>query len=153
MTYGFVGLGHLGGQLRALLLRAGFALVVCDLDRQAAAPLVAAGARFVATPAETAAQCEVVITCLPSPAASARALDGILEGARPGLVWIEMSTNDRDSILALADKAARRGAATLECPVTGGVHLAASGDITVIVGGDVELFERCRPALSAMGRR
>src|SRR4051794_3556515 len=153
MTYGFVGLGHLGGKLAASLLRAGSDLVVCDLDRQAAAPLIAAGARFAATPAETAAQCEAVITCLPSPAASARALDGILEGARAGLVWIEMSTNDRDSIRAMAEKAARRGAATLECPVTGGVHLAASGEITVIVGGEAELFERFRPALSAMGRR
>ena len=156
MTYGFVGLGHLGGKLAASLLRAGFDLVVCDLDAKAAEPLVAAGARFAATPAEVAACCEAVITCLPSPVASKRVLEGpggILEGARAGLVWIEMSTNDRDSIRAMADIAAQKGVATLECPVTGGVHLAASGEITVIVGGEAELFERHRAALSAMGRR
>ena len=156
MTYGFVGLGHLGGKLAASLVRAGFDLVVCDLDPRSADPLVVAGARFAATPAEVARLCEAVITCLPSPAASARVLEGpggILEGARAGLVWIEMSTNDRDSIRALADKAAQRGVATLECPVTGGVHLAASGEITVIVGGDEDLFARHRPALAAMGRR
>ncbi|MDE3177983.1 MAG: NAD(P)-dependent oxidoreductase [Pseudomonadota bacterium] len=156
MAYGFVGLGNLGGKLAASLARAGFDLVVCDLDPKAAEPLIAAGARFAATPAEVASLCEAVITCLPSPAASARVLEGrggVLEGARPGLVWIEMSTNDRDSIRALAERAAQRGVATLECPVTGGVHLAASGEITVIVGGEADLFERCRPALAAMGRR
>ena len=156
MAYGFIGLGHLGGKLAASLLRAGFDLVICDLDAKAAEPLVAAGAHFAATPAEVAARCEAVITCLPSPVASKRALEGpggILAGARAGLVWIEMSTNDRDSIRALADIAAQKGVATLECPVTGGVHLAASGEITVIVGGDADLFERCRPALAAMGRR
>ncbi len=156
MTYGFVGLGHLGGKLAASLARAGFDLVVCDLDPKAAEPLVAAGARFAATPAEVAACCEAVITCLPSPVASKRVLegpDGILKGARAGLVWIEMSTNDRDSIRAMADIAAQKGVATLECPVTGGVHLAASGEITVIVGGEAELFELHRAALAAMGRR
>ena len=156
MIYGFVGLGHLGGKLATSLARGGFDLVVCDLDPQAVARLVAAGARSAASPAEVAALCDAVITCLPSPSVSARVLEGpggILEGARPGLTWIEMSTNDRDAIRALAEKAAAKGVATLECPVTGGVHLAASGEITVIVGGEAELFARHRPALEAMGRR
>ena len=153
MIYGFVGLGHLGGKLAASLARAGFDLVVCDLDAKAVAALVAAGARSAASPAELAGQCDAVITCLPSPAVSARVLESLLEGARPGLTWIEMSTNDRDTIRALAEKAAAKGVATLECPVTGGVHLAASGEITVIVGGETELFERHRAALAAMGKR
>jgi len=156
MTYGFIGLGNLGGKLAASLVRAGFDLVVYDLDPAAADALAAAGARRAGSPAEVAAASEAVITCLPSPVVSARALegaDGILAGARPGAVWIEMSTNNRDAIVALAAKAAAKGVATLECPVTGGVHLAASGDVAVIVGGDAELFERHRPALAAMGRR
>ncbi len=153
MIYGFVGLGHLGGKLAASLTRAGFDLVVCDLDAKAVAALVAAGARSAASPAELAGQCDAVITCLPSPAVSTRVLESLLEGARPGLTWIEMSTNDRDTIRALAEKAAAKGVATLECPVTGGVHLAASGEITVIVGGEAELFERHRAALAAMGKR
>jgi len=153
MIYGFLGLGHLGAKLAGSLARAGFELVVYDLDPQAAEPLVAAGARLAGSPAEVAAAVDAVVTCLPSPAVSARVLEAVLDGARPGLVWIEMSTNDRDSILALADKAAQKGVATLECPVTGGVHLAATGEVTVIVGGDAELFERHRPALAAMGQR
>jgi 3-hydroxyisobutyrate dehydrogenase len=153
MTYGFVGLGHLGAKLAGSLARAGFPLVVYDLNPQLAEPLVAAGARLAASPAEVAASCEAVVTCLPSPAVSARVLDAMLASPRPGLVWIEMSTNDRDSILALAEKAATHGVATLECPVTGGVHLAATGEVTVIVGGDAALYQRHRPALAAMGNR
>jgi 3-hydroxyisobutyrate dehydrogenase len=156
MIYGFVGLGHLGARLAGARARAGFDLGVCDVDPKAVAALVAAGARSAASPAEVAAEADAVVTCLPSPAVSARVLEGeggILQGARPGLTWIEMSTNDRDSIRALAERAAAKGVATLECPVTGGVHLAASGEITVIVGGDADLFARHKPALEAMGRR
>jgi 3-hydroxyisobutyrate dehydrogenase len=153
MTYGFVGLGNLGGKLAGSLARCGFDLVVYDVHAEAAAPLVAAGARLAGSLAEVAAQCDAVVTCLPSPAVSGRVLDALLGNAKPGLAWIEMSTNDRDSIRAMAARAAAAGVATLECPVTGGVHLAASGEITVIVGGEAALFEAHRPALEAMGRR
>jgi 3-hydroxyisobutyrate dehydrogenase len=153
MTYGFVGLGNLGGKLAGSLARRGFDLVVYDVHAEAAAQLVAAGARLAGSLAELAAQCDAVVTCLPSPAVSGRVLDALLENAKPGLAWIEMSTNDRDSIRAMAARAAAAGVATLECPVTGGVHLAASGEITVIVGGEAALFEQHRPALEAMGRR
>jgi 3-hydroxyisobutyrate dehydrogenase len=156
LRYGFIGLGNLGGKLAASLARNGFELVVNDADPKSAEPLLAAGARWAATPAEVAAQVDGVITCLPSPAVSERVLtapDGVLAGAKPGATWIEMSTIDQDTILRLAGVAAERGVATLETPVTGGVHLAATGEITVIVGGDAELFERHRAAFAAMGRR
>jgi 3-hydroxyisobutyrate dehydrogenase len=156
LRYGFIGLGTLGGKLAASLARNGFELVVNDADPKSAEPLLAAGARWAATPAEVAAQVDGVITCLPSPAVSERVLtapDGVLAGAKPGATWIEMSTIDQDTILRLAGVAAERGVATLETPVTGGVHLAATGEITVIVGGDAELFERHRAAFAAMGRR
>ena len=78
-------------------------------------------------------------------------LDQILTTAKPGLTWIEMSTLGRDDILRLSAKAAEHGVNCIECPVTGGVHLAASGDITVLVGGDQALFDLHRPALQAMG--
>jgi 3-hydroxyisobutyrate dehydrogenase len=156
MRYGFIGLGNLGGKLAASLARNGFDLVVNDADPKSAEPLLAAGARWAATPAEVAAQVDGVITCLPSSAVSERVLtgpEGVLAGAKPGATWIEMSTIDQDTILRLAAVAAERGVATLETPVTGGVHLAATGEITVIVGGDAELFERHRAAFAAMGRR
>jgi 3-hydroxyisobutyrate dehydrogenase len=102
-----------------------------------------------------AREVDAIITCLPSPAVSEHVLtgpQGILAGAKPGATWIEMSTNDQDAVLRMAGLAAERGVSTLEAPVTGGVHLAATGAITVIVGGDGHVFEQHRPAFAAMGR-
>jgi 3-hydroxyisobutyrate dehydrogenase len=92
-----------------------------------------------------------LITCLPSPKASAAVLDAALPALRAGTVWIEMSTNDFPVIEALAARAAAAGVETLACPVTGGVHRAEAGDITILVGGTQDVFERHRPALQAMG--
>jgi 3-hydroxyisobutyrate dehydrogenase len=153
MRYGFIGLGNLGGKLAGSLLRKGFDLTVNDRDRAQAEPLLAAGAKWADSPAETAENVDAVITCLPSPTISERVLEQILAAAKPGLTWIEMSTNDRDTILRLSERAKTFGVGTLETPVTGGVHLAASGEITVIVGGDAELFETHRGAFEAMGKR
>jgi len=155
MHYAYIGLGHLGGKLASCLLRAGFALTVHDRNRPAADPLIAAGAAWAATPREAAAEVDAVITCLPSPAATQAVLtgkDGVLAGLRAGGTWIEMSTLDRDSIVHFAATAEACGVRTLECPVTGGVHLAAVGKVTVLVGGDADLFTQHRPALAAMGR-
>jgi 3-hydroxyisobutyrate dehydrogenase len=154
MRYGYIGLGHLGGHLAASLLRAGFALTVHDRNRAAADPLVAQGAAWADSPKAVAAHCDAVITCLPSPAVSEAVLtgaDGILAGLAKGGTWIEMSTLGRDEIRHLAALAEAQGTAVLECPVTGGVHKAAEGEITVLVGGDEALFERHKPALQAMG--
>src|SRR5271157_2892540 len=84
--------------------------------------------------------------------AGAERPEGVLAGLAPGSTWIEMSTDDSDSIQRLAAIAAEKGVFTLEAPVTGGVHKAAAGEIAVIVGGEESLFERHRPALEAMGR-
>jgi 3-hydroxyisobutyrate dehydrogenase len=154
MRYGYIGLGHLGGHLAASLLRNGFALTVHDRDRAAADPLIAKGAAWADSPKALAARCDAVITCLPSPAVSEAVLagpDGILAGLAKGGAWIEMSTLGRDEIQRLAALAEAKGIAVLECPVTGGVHKAADGEITVLVGGDRALFERHQPALQAMG--
>src|SRR5215470_5461998 len=154
MRYGFIGLGNLGAHLAGSLLREGFALTVHDLNKSAASPLTSAGARWADSPKACAAASDAVITCLPSPAASRAVLTGdvgVLKGLEPGGTWIEMSTNDRGEIEALAALAAKKGIATLEAPVTGGVHRAASGKITVLVGGDTATFEMHRPALQSMG--
>ena len=154
MRYGYIGLGHLGGHLAASLLRAGFQLTAHDRNRAAADPLIAKGAAWADSPKALAARCDAVITCLPSPAVSEAVLtgaDGVLAGLAKGGAWIEMSTLGRDEIQRLAALAEAKGIAVLECPVTGGVHKAAEGEITVLVGGDQALFERHRPALEAMG--
>jgi 3-hydroxyisobutyrate dehydrogenase len=151
---GFVGVGHLGAHLAASVLRAGYPLAVHDRNPEAATGLIAAGATWVGSPREAAAQSDCVITCLPSPRAVVEVVigpDGILEGLRPGGTWIDMSTGDRHELLRLAGLAAEKGVVTLDAPVTGGVHKAAEGEITVLVGGDDEAFAAHLPLLLALG--
>jgi 3-hydroxyisobutyrate dehydrogenase len=151
MRYGFIGLGNLGAALAASLARAGFAPVVHDRDPARRAALDAAGARWAESPGRLAGEVDAVITCLPSPAASEAVLEAVLAGEQPGMDWIEMSTLGRSELMALAGRAQAAGMEVLEAPVTGGVHLAARGEITVLVGGESALIERHRPALAAMG--
>src|SRR5271156_5636730 len=153
MRYGFVGLGHLGRHLAANLARAGFELGVFDLDRSAAQTPLEAGASWAPSVADLARASDALITCLPSPAATTAVLDEALPVMRRGSAWIEMSTNDFAEIEALASRAATRGVGTLACPVTGGVHRAAAGEITVLVGGTQQLFDAHAAALRAMGGR
>lgn len=154
MRVGFIGVGHLGQHLAASVLRAGFPLVVYDLHQEAAASLIAVGATWAGSPRDVAAASDTVITCLPSPAAVAAVVTGdagLLAGLGPGGTWIEMSTNDRREVQRLAALAATRGIACLEAPVTGGVHKAATGEITVLVGGARDVYEGHLALLRTMG--
>jgi 3-hydroxyisobutyrate dehydrogenase len=154
MRYGFIGLGRLGAHLAASLHRKGFEVTVHDRNKMAAKRLLDAGAGWADTAKSCATVCDAVITCLPSPAASRSVLtgeNGVLDGLRSGGTWIEMSTNDRNEIERIAALAATKGIATLEAPVTGGVHKAAAGEITVLVGGDAAVYRTHLPALQAMG--
>ena len=156
MAIGFIGLGNVGRHLARSVLRGGHELVVHDLDAGAVAGLVADGAIGAASIAEVCASADTVITCLPSPAvidAVVAAGGGVLDAlsGREGTCWIDCSTNDRSETLRLAAVAAERGVAVLEAPVTGGVHMAARGEITVLVGGDDELRERQREVLDSLG--
>ncbi|MBR0556308.1 NAD(P)-dependent oxidoreductase [Ciceribacter sp. L1K23] len=156
ITYGFIGLGHLGRHLAGSLVRAGFSVVVNDLDRGNAEDLLNAGARWADDPQAVAEAVDAVITCLPSPKVSERVLTGergILSGLKSGGTWIEMSTLDEQEVLRLAKIAAEHGVRMVESPVTGGVHLAATAEITVIIGGDEDLYALHLPAFQAMGKR
>lgn len=153
MKYGYIGLGNLGGHLAMSLIRNGFDVVVHDIDKSLGERHVAAGAKWAESPQALAAQVDHVFTCLPSPVISERVLGHILETLKPGSTWLENSTNGRDEMVRLAGLAAAKGVKTLECPVTGGVHLAARGEITVLVGGEAELFEMHRKALQSIGKR
>ena len=148
MKYGYVGLGNLGGNLAASLIRKGFDLVVYDRDPALAARL---GVAVAGSVGELAGQVDHVFTCLPSPAASESVLAQMMEGLKPGATWIENSTLGRDDVLRLAGLARSCDIRMLEASVTGGVHLAARGEITVLVGGDDDLYALHRPALAAMG--
>ena len=151
---GFIGIGNLGMHLAASLLRAGYALTIFDLNKAAAKTLLAAGARWADSPAEVGKASDTVFTCLPSSkavSAVVSAANGVLAGLAAGGTWIDMSTNDREETIRLAALAAAKGVAALEAPVTGGVHKAAAGDITVLVGGDQKVYEAHLPMLQAMG--
>ncbi len=156
MRIGFIGLGNVGAKLAGSLLRNGHELTVRDLRRDAAAPLLAGGARWADSPAETAAGSDLVITCLPSPAASAavmEAADGVLAGLAPGTLWAEMSTTDEAEVRRLGTLVAARGGEPVDCPVSGGCHRAATGNISIFAGCERATFERVLPVLTAMGRR
>ena len=165
MKVGFIGLGNVGSKLAGSLLRSGFDLVVRDLDRSAAAALEAGGAGWADSPAEMAAEADMVITCLPSPSASAAVMeagDGILAGLparRAGRgahgdtpIWAEMSTTDEAEVRRLAALVADAGGAAVDCPVSGGCHRATTGNISIFAGCDRPTFERALPVLTAMGR-
>lgn len=151
---GYIGLGNLGFHLARCILTAGHTLTVNDLDRSLAEPLLAEGARWAVTAKEVAEASDVVFTCLPSP----RAVDavvagpnGILEGLAEGGTWIDNSTNDREETMRLAELCAAHGVHMLEAPVTGGVHKAAAGEITVLVGGPDDLYAEHADLLAAIG--
>lgn len=153
MRYGYIGLGNLGGHCAARLMKAGFSVTVHDLNPALAERLVAMGALWADDAVGLAAGVDHVITCLPSPAVSEKVLAAILPAMRPGATWVEMSTLGRDDVLRFARIAEAAGMRILELPVTGGVHLAARGEITMLAGGDADLVELHRPALEAMGNR
>jgi 3-hydroxyisobutyrate dehydrogenase len=151
MRYGFVGLGSLGKHLAANLARAGFEVWVNDLKASGAEAALAAGAHWSPSISTLAEACDGLITCLPSPAATATVLGEALPRLRRGTTWIEMSTNDFAAVQSLARQAEERGVGTLACPVTGGVHRAEAAEITVLVGGPQQLFKVHEAALQAMG--
>lgn len=156
MNIGFIGLGNAGAKLAGSLLRNGHALTVFDLDASRMAAFAARGARRAAHPADLAELSDIVVTCLPSPAACAEVMEGangVLAGIRPGSIWAEMSTNDASEVKRLAARVAEKGAETIECPVSGGCHRAATGNISIFAGAERHTFERMLPVLQSLGRR
>ncbi len=147
MKLGWVGLGEIGRPLCGRLVAAGHEVACFDLD----ASRQVDGAARAGALGEVAA--EVVFTCLPSPAASEAVLRGLLPHLKPGTVWVECSTLGPEEIRRLAALAAGHGVRAIECPVTGGVHLAARGEITLLAGGDADLLDRCRDLLKCLGMR
>jgi 3-hydroxyisobutyrate dehydrogenase len=156
MIIGFIGLGNLGSKLAATLVRNGRELIVHDLDETAAKPLLERGAQWALTPKELALRSDLIITCLPSPAISAQVIEqpeGVLEGLSPNKLWLEMSTTEEGEVRRLGEMVMRMGAKALDAPVSGGCHRAASGNISIFVGGERAAFEQALPALRIMGRR
>ncbi len=153
MKIGFIGLGNVGGKLSGSLLRNGVALMVHDLDADLVAAKVADGATAAQGPAQMMRDCDAVITCLPSPAASDAVMQEMLPEMGPGKIWMEMSTTDEAEVKRLGALVIERGGAAVDCPVSGGCHRADTGNISIFAGCDRATFERILPLLTTMGRR
>jgi 3-hydroxyisobutyrate dehydrogenase len=156
LRIGFIGLGNVGSQLAGNLRRHAVQLTVRDLDPARVQALVDAGATAARSARELAEASDVVITCLPSPAASAEvmeAADGVLSALSPGKIWLEMSTTDYAEVRRLGALVEARGASALDCPVSGGCHRAATGNIAIFAGGSRAAFERVLPLLAILGQR
>ena len=150
---GFVGLGVMGRPMARSLLRAGFPLVIHDLNAAAVADLVAAGARDGKSLAGVA-EAEVVITMLPDTPDVASVLlgpGGLAEAMRPGTVLIDTSSISPIATRDFARRLAERDVSMLDAPVSGGYQAAEAGTLSIMVGGDAAVLERCRPVLAAMG--
>ena len=153
MKVGFIGLGNVGGKLSGSLIRNGVDVAVHDLNADLVAAKVAAGATDGESPATLMKTCDVVITCLPSPAASAAVLDQMLPHVGPGKIWLEMSTTDEAEVKRIGAEVVARGGAAVDCPVSGGCHRADTGNISIFAGCDRATFEQVLPLLTKMGRR
>lgn len=151
---GFIGLGIMGKPMARNLMRAGYPLVVHNRSQGPVAELVAAGAQAAPSPRAVAEQADVVITMLPNSPDVERVLlgpDGVLAGARPGLLYIDMSSIDPGVTRALAARLAEKGVRMIDAPVSGGEPRAIDGTLAIMVGGSEEDFQRALPILRAMG--
>jgi 3-hydroxyisobutyrate dehydrogenase len=153
MKVGFIGLGNVGGKLSGSLLRNGVELSVYDLNPDLVASFAERGATAASSPAELMRDCDAVITCLPSPAASDQVMQMMLPEVREGKIWMEMSTTDEAEIKRLGALVLAAGGAAVDCPVSGGCHRADTGNISIFAGCDRPTFERILPLLTKMGRR
>ncbi|MCZ6875059.1 MAG: NAD(P)-dependent oxidoreductase [bacterium] len=153
-TVGFIGLGNMGGGMAGNIQKADYPMIVCDLREALTKPFVERGARMGNSPADVASQCDVTFTSLPGPAeveAVALGTQGILEGIKPGGIYVDLSTSRPTLIRQLEPKFRAKGAHVLDAPVSGGKSGAASRNLAVMVGGEQEIFERLKPILDAFG--
>jgi 2-hydroxy-3-oxopropionate reductase len=152
---GFIGLGIMGRPMARNLLKAGYSLVVHSRSRGPVDEIVKAGAKAASSPKDVAAQSDVLITMLPnSPDVEQVALgaNGIIEGARRGLIFADMSTISPIVSKKIGEALAPKGVAMLDAPVSGGEKGAIDGALSIMVGGDKAVFEKVLPIFQAMGK-
>ncbi len=156
MKIGFIGLGNVGSRLALTLQRNDYDLTVRELDQEIARPLLEAGAKWASSAKKLTEAVDMVITCLPSPQICSKVMeqaDGVLAGLRPGTIWAEMSTTDSAEVMRLGAAVEDRGGEPIDCPVSGGCHRAATGNISIFAGCKRTTFECAFDVLSTMGRR
>jgi 2-hydroxy-3-oxopropionate reductase len=154
MKIGFIGLGIMGKPMAKNLLKAGYPLVVHDINPAPVKELVTAGAKAASSAKEVAQKADLVITMLPnSPDVKQVVMgaNGVLEGAKPGMIIVDMSSIAPLAAKEVAAKASEKGVEMLDAPVSGGEPKAIDGTLSIMVGGKKEVFEKCRGLLSKMG--
>jgi 3-hydroxyisobutyrate dehydrogenase len=154
MKVGFIGLGMMGGGMAANLRKAGHELIVHDVRREVAKPLLDAGAQWAETVADVGRAADVVFTSLPGPKEMQEVgvgEGGLLSSMRSGGVWFDLTTNSPTVVRKVAPRCRERGIELLDAPVSGGPHGARSGKLALYVGGDEGVFKRHKPLLDAIG--
>ena len=152
---GFIGLGIMGRPMAKNLIKAGHSLVVHSRSRGPVDELVGAGARAGSSPRDVAARCDVLIAMLPnSPDVELVALgkDGIIEGAKSGLIFADMSTISPIVSQKIGNALAAKGVQMLDAPVSGGEQGAINAALSIMVGGDKAVFDQVLPIFQAMGK-
>lgn len=152
---GFIGLGIMGQGMTRNLLKAGFAVRVWNRTASRAAPLVAEGAVAGDSPADMAAHSDIIITCVsdtPDVEAVILGDNGVLHGARPGALVIDMSTISPQATRDMAAQLAAREVFMLDAPISGGSEGAAKGTLSIMVGGEADQYARALPVFQAMGK-
>ena len=154
MDIGFIGVGNMGAGMANNLLKAGHSLTIHELVRERATPLLEQGAKWADSPREVAEASEITFTSLPGPLeveAVALGEGGVLEGSRPGTVYVDLSSNAVSVVRRLYDVFKAHGVDMLDAPVSGGVAGARSGRLAIMVGGDEAAYRRVKPALDDFG--
>lgn len=155
LTVGYIGLGLMGKSIARNILKAGFTLVVHNRSQQAVRELVSEGAKAAASPAETASQVDIVFTNLPD---TPDVLDvvlgsgGIIESARPGLVYVDNSTIKPGAARQIAEALARKDTLSLDAPVSGGDIGARNATLSIMVGGPIEALEKVKPIFQVISK-
>ena len=155
-TVGFIGLGNMGSGMSKNIQRAGYPMVVYDLQEAATRPLLEGGARLASSPAEVARLSDVTFSSLPGPKEvedAAIGLQGVLEGVKEDGVYVDLSTSSPTLIRRIEPMFRQKGAHALDAPVTGGKIGAATRNLAIVVGGEREIYERIKPILDTFGDR
>jgi 3-hydroxyisobutyrate dehydrogenase len=155
MRVGFIGLGNMGAPLAGFVLGAGFPLVVHDLRKEAATPVLERGAVWAETSRDVAAQCDVICVCVPGPPEMQAVMlgsAGVLEALKPGAVVIDHTTNAPAVVREVGAAVTARAAHLLDAPLDGGREGALEGQVTLFVGGDEAVLRRVKPVLDTFSR-
>ncbi len=151
---GFIGLGHMGRHMVQRLIDAGYQMTVYDRTREIAQEVAQKGAKVAATPRELAASCDVILSSVTNDAALEEVMhgpDGVLAGTKPGNILIEMSTVSPNTSRRLFEEAKNRGVSMIDASVSGSVPQVEQGSLVIFVGGEEEVYQRCKPILNILG--